>query len=237
MTLQSSGQMTFTDIQTEFGGTNPISLDEYYGAASGIPSSGAISMNQFYGKSSAWTRTLTVGHSGGGNMTNQITGNGTGYNTVHFDEISLQPFIGSPAGSLSPNTLFDNGATIHNFHWNMQIPIKASSTLGFEFSLKGTYPNSGWNNLIMDNGMGGTVSLARTSLAYTQHPGGSGQFFQTYATTRWRINFVVGIDPDGNNRPTWFRSGTSHTFPQVTAGGPTPAVNWQEGAQINVTIS
>jgi hypothetical protein len=50
--------MTFTDIQTEFGGTNPISLDEYYAAASGIPSSGAISMNQFYGKSSGISITM-----------------------------------------------------------------------------------------------------------------------------------------------------------------------------------
>jgi hypothetical protein len=37
-------------IQTEFGGSSPISLSEYYGSA-GAPSSGAISMSDFYGKS------------------------------------------------------------------------------------------------------------------------------------------------------------------------------------------
>ena len=48
--LQSSGPISLANIQTEFGGSNPISLSEYYGAATGIPGSGTISMNQFYGK-------------------------------------------------------------------------------------------------------------------------------------------------------------------------------------------
>ena len=39
------------DIQNEFGGSNPISLSEYYGAASGVPTSGMISINDFRGKS------------------------------------------------------------------------------------------------------------------------------------------------------------------------------------------
>ena len=52
MVLQSSGVITLNDIQTEFGGANPIRTSEYYGAASGIPSSGTILFSQFYGKSS-----------------------------------------------------------------------------------------------------------------------------------------------------------------------------------------
>ena len=50
MTLQASGAISFTDIQTEFGDVNPISLSEYYALATGLPSSGAISLNAFYGK-------------------------------------------------------------------------------------------------------------------------------------------------------------------------------------------
>lgn len=52
MALQSSGAISLNDIQNEFGGSNPISLSEYYGVASGIPSSGQISVSQFYGASS-----------------------------------------------------------------------------------------------------------------------------------------------------------------------------------------
>jgi hypothetical protein len=51
MVLQSSGAISLNDIQTEFGGTNPIGINEYYGAASGVPASGEISFDDFYGKS------------------------------------------------------------------------------------------------------------------------------------------------------------------------------------------
>jgi len=59
MVLQSTGAISLANIQTEFGGANPIGLNEYYlnGAnttgtgAVGIPTSGQISLSQFYGKS------------------------------------------------------------------------------------------------------------------------------------------------------------------------------------------
>lgn len=51
MALQSSGAISLNDVQTEFGGSNPIAISEYYGADSGVPSSGAISLNDFYGAS------------------------------------------------------------------------------------------------------------------------------------------------------------------------------------------
>ena len=53
MTLQSSGEISLADVQNEFGGSNPIGIDEYYGVASGVPASGTISLYDFYGKSSA----------------------------------------------------------------------------------------------------------------------------------------------------------------------------------------
>lgn len=53
MTLQSSGAISLANVQTEFGGSNPISISEYYGAASGVPTSGQISLSDFYGKSAS----------------------------------------------------------------------------------------------------------------------------------------------------------------------------------------
>lgn len=59
MVIQSSGAISLSNIQTEFGGSNPISISEYYNNSttgyvsniSGIPTSGsAISISQFYGK-------------------------------------------------------------------------------------------------------------------------------------------------------------------------------------------
>ena len=56
MALPSSGLITLAQIQAEFGGSNPISLSEYYrnGAYvtsnnTNVPTSGAISLSNFYG--------------------------------------------------------------------------------------------------------------------------------------------------------------------------------------------
>lgn len=62
MTLPTSGPLSLADIQTEFGGSNPISLSEYYaggglvpsgttGTYGAVPSSGTISIRNFYGTS------------------------------------------------------------------------------------------------------------------------------------------------------------------------------------------
>jgi hypothetical protein len=50
MALQSSGPISLLNIQDELGGSNPISLNEYYGSATGVPASGTLSLSTFYGK-------------------------------------------------------------------------------------------------------------------------------------------------------------------------------------------
>lgn len=78
MPLQSSGAISLNDVQNEFGGTNPIGMDEYYAAASGIPGSGTISLNHFYGASAVpligmlMSRELTLNH-GYNNYTLSVT--------------------------------------------------------------------------------------------------------------------------------------------------------------------
>jgi hypothetical protein len=59
MALQTSGQISLSDIQGEFGGSAPTSLSEYYGAAAGIPASGQISISDFYGATSVILQTLS----------------------------------------------------------------------------------------------------------------------------------------------------------------------------------
>jgi hypothetical protein len=70
MTLPTSGVISLNDIQTEFGGSNPIGLNEYYKGGSyvtandyapNVPASGAISINNFYSakKNTFNTQTFT----------------------------------------------------------------------------------------------------------------------------------------------------------------------------------
>jgi hypothetical protein len=70
MTLPASGTITLAQIQTEFGGTNPIGLNEYYrggiyvinGLAqnANIPTSGVISLSNFYGAQKGFLFTSTI---------------------------------------------------------------------------------------------------------------------------------------------------------------------------------
>lgn len=75
MALQASGTISISDIATEFGGTAPHSLSEYYrggglvpdtGTNSGVPTSGAISLSDFYGaEASADVTPNTLSWTGG----------------------------------------------------------------------------------------------------------------------------------------------------------------------------
>lgn len=70
MALQSSGSISLSQIQTEHGGSNPISLSEYYQNASpdlvtsnntGVPNTGSsISISNFYGTSQQFLHTITT---------------------------------------------------------------------------------------------------------------------------------------------------------------------------------
>jgi hypothetical protein len=68
MAIPLTGTISLTDIQTEFGGTNPVSLSEYYKGGSyvlttdyapNVPTSGAISVSDFYGARKTTLTTLT----------------------------------------------------------------------------------------------------------------------------------------------------------------------------------
>lgn len=100
MTLPSSGPLTLADIQTEFGGSNPISLSEYYAGGSyvpagtsgtygAVPSSGTISIRNFYGTSNAVVNfsdhTVYAADFGSTQAGYQINGgNGNAYQFINF---------------------------------------------------------------------------------------------------------------------------------------------------------
>jgi len=78
MAIQSSGAVSLSEIQAEFGGSNPVSLSEYYRGGSyvtdnntGVPTSGEVSLAaDFYGTAKTVSMTYEVigggGEGGGG---------------------------------------------------------------------------------------------------------------------------------------------------------------------------
>ena len=58
MTLPTTGQLALSQVQTEFGGSNPVRLSEYYAAGlyvpavtPSVPKTGQVSMSAYRGKS------------------------------------------------------------------------------------------------------------------------------------------------------------------------------------------
>lgn len=72
MVLPFSGQISLLSLQNEFGGSNPIGIDEYY-SSGGAPGSGQIGINTFYGRFANWTEYM-MGNS-------SLTGNSASYSS------------------------------------------------------------------------------------------------------------------------------------------------------------
>ena len=90
MAIPTSGALAFSALQTEFGGTNPIGLSEYYaggglvpatasGTNGAVPSSGTIAMSKFYGTENVVFMAATGGSvsTSGDYKFHTFTGNGT----------------------------------------------------------------------------------------------------------------------------------------------------------------
>jgi hypothetical protein len=92
MTLQSSGAISLADVQTEFGGSNPIGINEYYGVAAGVPASGTISLNDFYGKSASYWTSNIMGYAD--NSFGEINPS-AGTTTDQFNGIVIAPGSGN----------------------------------------------------------------------------------------------------------------------------------------------
>ena len=114
MAVTSSAPISITNLVTEFGGSAPHSLTEYYRGGSlvpntttnaSVPTSGAISLTNFFGSSSvtAWSTTMTVG-----GITGKI--NESGYGAVGANQ-NVAPTY----GGLSDTTIdFLGGAFLRS---------------------------------------------------------------------------------------------------------------------------
>lgn len=132
MALPSTGELALTDIQTEFGGGNPIGLSEYYagglyvpsgttGDGGAIPTTGEITIGDFYGSQAGTTVTVTEGSDS--IIPVQGTGNAQLYGYMsrnYLPDNAATSFI-NPAytinfGSRSPTTV--SGITIAGLFWS-----------------------------------------------------------------------------------------------------------------------
>ena len=138
MAIPSAGSaLSLSAIQTEFGGSNPISMSEYYaggsnvpsgttGDAGSIPSSGAIAVSQFYGSSNRVAIALTI--SSTTQSYNIYSNRGGTYSAGNSDvTLTVQAIVGSTGASgLDTGNQWTSGDTIKIIN-NSQIVGKGNA--------------------------------------------------------------------------------------------------------------
>jgi hypothetical protein len=203
MALPTSGPLTLSQIQTEFGGSNPISLSEYYagganvpsgttGTNGAVPSSGAISIANFYGTQKvAPTFSFTISsHQANANLRSLAVAAGWNQSQPVVATLAGGYYIystgtGTPAltinGSWPGGVTFVNngyvmgqggggGGMIYNgstFSYNTGLSAGGNAiSLGVSCTIQ--------NNSYIGGGGGGGGFAGNTLAAGTGHPGGGG---------------------------------------------------------------
>jgi len=123
MAIPSSGSLALSAIQTEFGGSNPISMSEYYaggsnvpsgttGDSGSIPSSGAVAISQFYGSTNRVAIALTI--SSTTQNYNIYNNRGGSYSAGNSDvTLTVQAIVGSTGSAgLTTGSGWTSGDTI-----------------------------------------------------------------------------------------------------------------------------
>lgn len=140
MALQSTGTISLNDLQTAYGGVNPIGLNEYYrggglvangtGLSTTIPTSGAISFSNFYGQKYPITGAYSLTTNANG-TTGFISGKGfTQY--IYYRGFKSAGELYYPAGGTNPanntfGTVAGNGYTTPGGSFNVTSMYSAVS--------------------------------------------------------------------------------------------------------------
>lgn len=194
MALQSSGSISINDIATEFGGTTPHGLSEYYGVATGIPASGSIDISDFYGASAApssVTLSFTTVDDGAGSPTSgtyvqERVGYGlAGANDFFYPE-SVSGYS-SGFGTCTNTTSVFSGGTVSQITAE-QYPNTTTYSEWIQFCVKdGPNSKSAFSNLVFNytNGAGYAQSSTLSSSSSSFFTKSSNRLSTTVRTWAW----------------------------------------------------
>lgn len=167
MALASSGTLSLNDIQGEFGGSNPIGINEYYRGGSlvsnttannGIPTSGTIQIDDFYGGTALsadnnfsfqvkqYTQTQgkntfqIIGANSQMSDGSIVTNNLNSYTVSDFTHLqnsnlaSTIHFAGSGNAHAAYNTGAIRGCQINGVNYGLTAPQSGANSMNFQMS-------------------------------------------------------------------------------------------------------
>jgi len=178
MALQSSGAISFSDLQTEFGGSPPISLSEYYrnagfvgGGAPNVPTSGALRMNKFFGGKAEIAITLA---SNASNQNILTLAQAQGYNA----STDSTPIIVNINSGVIISGSGTHALTTGGLNANSDLTINISGEVNGFFGSTGSTPNgvggSGGDALYVNTLTGGSGVIVVNVLSGGKLRGGGG---------------------------------------------------------------
>lgn len=216
MALPTSGPLSLQQIALEFGGTAPHSLSEYYGVATGIPTSGTISIANFYGNTSIFTLTVSTSTA---NPDIHSLATASGWNTTQPLTVNITaPFINSLR--LDGTKLFPQGLVI-NISAGTVVGGLINSGTAIYVRVPVTINNSG--TIAGGGGKGGTGQVTyfryRTDPLFYRGEGGIGGNGQGFANTSATSVTAATIGANG----------TKNTYSGDVVGGDTAP--WAEGGK------
>lgn len=177
MAISSSGSVGLNTLQSEFGGSNPIGISEYYNADphKPVPSSGTIDLNSFRGSSARTAKIVTGNTSEPVPLRGYTSANG-GYYQAQYGGNS-----GAAVGSITKTTGLISGRTLCGF-----VVFKDADVInGWNSPTRRLYilqrgsGNSGWTNVNIKIGAS-SWTINRSSFGYDSSGSGmspSGSFW------------------------------------------------------------
>ena len=203
MAIPSAGSsLAFSAIQTEFGGSNPISLSEYYaggdnvpsgtsGDAGSIPSSGTIAVSQFYGSTNRVAIALTISST---TQSYNIFSNRGGTYSAGISDVTLtvQAIVGSTgASAIDTGNQWTSGDTVKIINNSQIVGRGGAGGAGGGQNAQGGAGSAGQpaivlgiNTTIQNNGgniRGGGGGGGGGKGAQVTQPGKGGQLIQQFA--------------------------------------------------------
>ena len=203
MAIPSAGSsLAFSAIQTEFGGSNPISLSEYYaggdnvpsgtsGDAGSIPSSGTIAVSQFYGSTNRVAIALTISST---TQSYNIFSNRGGTYSAGISDVTLtvQAIVGSTgASAIDTGNQWTSGDTVKIINNSQIVGRGGAGGAGGGQNAQGGAGSAGQpaivlgiNTTIQNNGgniRGGGVGGGGGKGAQVTQPVKGGQLIQQFA--------------------------------------------------------
>jgi hypothetical protein len=226
MAISPVGPLALTDIQTEFGGSNPISLSEYYaggglvqsgatGDNGAIPSSGQIEMSKFFGAAAVTPMEfLVIAGGGGGGMGAGFGGGGGagGMRTSSETDVAPGTVITASIGG-------GGGSTANRFQVGTNGQGSSITSPGVT-NVSCTGGGRGGSQDVFTPNHGGALGGGSGGGGATANPGPASGGCNNDVSNPASVSGSGGTGVVIMNVPTSKYTGTTTGSPQVSTSGP-----------------